>query len=229
MTAGANAITPRGMTVWCAATLVASSVMVSTPVAVVIARWGSVLAMRETVVRMGEMASSSVQAWLAMSLPVWRKPRKFFRNFLDNLIEHTPDVLAKYSFLVNDRVLTARQMTAVYVAHCKLMKAADDAYNAYLRAARAEKASRKGVIEGIKRTRLLADVIPREGADLLRMTPKQRKKPSLETRVEAHAKSLATRKARKTMGKKQRKAIRGVVPPKQPPAPKRARRRRANG
>ena len=44
-------------------------------------------------------------------------------------------------------------------------------------------------------------------------TPRKKAKPSPETQVSAVAKRDATRKARHTMGKKQKKDIKGTVPP----------------
>ena len=44
------------------------------------------------------------------------------------------------------------------------------------------------------------------------MTPRKAKKPNLETKTAAVAKTKATRKARGTMGPKRRKSIKGTVP-----------------
>ncbi len=112
------------------------------------------------------------------------------------------------------RALKAPEVVALYEEHIALLKQADEARSKWLRLV--QEADAKGVVVDAL-SKVCASYVANafgEGSDAYRafgLADGKRRKPSPETLVVAAEKRRATRKARGTMGMKQREAIHGSV------------------
>jgi hypothetical protein len=137
--------------------------------------------------------------------------RSTVRTVEDRFIRWIPVLLQAATMVVGRRRTSSDELLALFRDHLAAMKASDDAYRTWLRLVDAEKDLYKRVKAASAVLHSYAKV--RFGEDSLEFINlgfrgKKRRKPSVQTRKKAVEKRAETRKARKTMGRKQRKAIR---------------------
>ena len=123
-------------------------------------------------------------------------------------------VLKAATFAVDGADMTLPEAAALIDAHLAVMKSVDDAREALRLVVAKQKALRKHAKTAIQA--LQAYVLGRYGVDskqwlALGFPPRKQRNVSAETRKLAAQKALATRKQRKTMGKRQRAIIKGAV------------------
>ena len=123
-------------------------------------------------------------------------------------------VVKAATFAVDGDDMTLPMLAAIIDEHLAAMTAVDKAREALKLLVAKQGALRKRAKTAIQA--LQAYVLGRYGVDskqwlALGFPPKKRRSVSAETRKAAAQKALATRKERKTMGKRQRAKIKGVV------------------
>jgi hypothetical protein len=121
--------------------------------------------------------------------------------------------LADKSFIVGDKSYAAKDVIAVYQGRVTTGQAVVTAHAAWLAAVKADRDERAqtAVFAGAFRT-IVQGMYQDPGtlADF-GLAPRKSTKKTVETKSTAVAKTLATRKARGTMGKKQKSKIKGDV------------------
>ena len=144
-------------------------------------------------------------------------------NDLLVILERTAKAIEKHLVGRPDRVLVAkrrwtpRELVGLLRGHAQKRKDAATMHVAWLKATRDLYAElRKDIIPAMAALRIHTDAMfgPRSSAvDDFGLHVRTPTRPTVATQLAAAQKAAATRKARHTLGKKQRRAIRGVVPP----------------
>ncbi len=139
------------------------------------------------------------------------KQSECIRNFCGKAVIH-----------FQGRPLKASEVVALYEEHIALLKQTDEARSKWLRLVQ-ETEAKRGIVAAL--SKVCASYVTNafgEGSDAYRafgLADGKRVKPSPETLVVAAEKRRATRKARGTMGTRQREAIHGSAEPgARPPA-----------
>lgn len=139
---------------------------------------------------------------------------------LVSILETAADAIEKHAgkekFLVKDKRIASRVIVELFRRHARKRNETAMLYKAWLQATRDLRAElRTAVIPAMFSVRAHAQMSfgPNSGAYRdFGFRPRKQRRQSVESKVVAVEKAAATRKARHTMGKKQRRAIRGGVP-----------------
>ena len=150
----------------------------------------------------------------------FRSSTSSFVTGVVSLVDKVVTAVPALDIMVNDVKLTAPDVVTKGKAYIAIVQQVADTQvqlNELRTKQQAMREEMREIVAGVK-----AYVIAHFGRKstilaLLGFLPKK-KTPTPETKVEANAKGKATREARHTLGKNQKKAIKGVVPPAAPPA-----------
>jgi hypothetical protein len=122
--------------------------------------------------------------------------------------------LAKQSFIVSDKSCTAQDVIDVFQGRANATQAVFTARAALATARKAERDTRTATAAFASGFRCLLRGMYQDPSTLadFGLSPRKSTKKTLDTKVAAVEKTKATRKARGTMGIKQKKKIKGMVP-----------------
>jgi hypothetical protein len=119
------------------------------------------------------------------------------------------------TLFINGALVKATAVIQQLQAKLDLLQAAEAAREAFQRAVAAAKPVTSEVDATIAEVRIAAIAMFGHGSEAcmaMGFPPPRKRQPSVATKAQAVAQNAATRRARNTMGRKQKLAIRGVVP-----------------